>query len=129
MRLDFTTSNVEKYLFGLLKGSVSANVFAGSLPSNLGNGWKDAVLIDCSLPLVDYNAFLSGTAYVYLLAKPNANGTKNIPTMSSLETSFLTTLKTNHDFHYRVQTYNTFAGFAEDIQWHFNCFELIVNVY
>lgn len=129
MRLDFNISKIESFLHAMMKGVVSENVFAGSLPSNLGTKWKDAVLIDCSLPLVDYTAYMSGTVYVYLLAKPNANGTKNIPTLNALETSLLGAISSNQNFHYRVDTYNSFCGFADDIQWHFNCYELILNIY
>lgn len=123
------TSMVEEYLYGILNGVVSDHTFAGTLPSAIGNEWDDMVLIDCDLPMTDYGVYSKATVYIFLYARPNADGTKNVPVMARLENSVCDVLDGISNKHYSVDRISNGADYDTSINWHRNFvyFNLIIE--
>ena len=123
------TSKVEEYLYSILKGAVSDQTFAGTLPSSIGSAWNDMVLIDCDLPMTDYGPYSSATVYVFLYARPNANGSKNVPLLAQMEDKLCDVLDSIYDDHYSVERLSNGADYDTTLQWHRNFvyFNLIIT--
>lgn len=123
------TSKVEEYLYGVLNGSVSDHTFAGTLPSSIDGTWNDMVLIDCDLPMTDYGTYSAATVYIFLYARPNADGSKNVPLLNTLEENLCDVLDSIHDAHYSVDRLSNGADFDTSINWHRNFvyFNLIIT--
>lgn len=123
------TSQVEKYLYGVLKGAVSNNTFVGTLPSKIKDTWEDMVLIDCDLPMADYGPYSKATIYVFLYARPKDDGTKNVPLLAQMENKLCDVLDSISDVHYTVNRLSNGADYDTTIQWHRNFvyFNLIIN--
>jgi len=114
------TSMVEEYLYQALIGSVSDHVFAGTLPSTTGGDWNDMVLIDCDLPMTDYGPYSKATVYVFLYARPNPDGSKNVPLLYQMENKLCDVLDSISDDHYSVERISNGADYDTNIQWHRN---------
>jgi len=114
------TSMVEEYLYGILNGVVSDHTFAGTLPSAIGNEWNDMVLIDCDLPMTDYGVYSKATVYVFLYARPNPDGSKNVPLLYQMENKLCDVLDSISDDHYSVERISNGADYDTNIQWHRN---------
>jgi hypothetical protein len=123
------TSMVEEYLYSILNGVVSDHTFAGTLPSAIGNEWNDMVLIDCDLPMTDYGVYSSATVYIFLYARPKADGSKNVPVLNSMENALCDVLDSISDDHYSVDRLSNGADFDTTINWHRNFvyFNLIIT--
>ena len=123
------TSMVEEYLYQALNGTVSDHVFPGTLPSSVGGDWNDMVLIDCDLPMTDYGPYSNATVYIFLYARPNPDGTKNVPLLAQMENKLCDVLDNISDVHYSVNRVSNGADYDTNIQWHRNFvyFNLIVN--
>ena len=114
------TSMVEEYLYSILNGAVSDHTFAGTLPSSIDGDWDDMVLIDCDLPMTDYGPYSKATVYVFLYARPNADGSKNVPLLYSLEDKLCDMLDSISDTHYSVDRLSNGSDFDTSINWHRN---------
>ena len=123
------TSNVEEYLYQALWGRVSDHVFAGTLPTTVGGDWNDMVLIDCDLPMTDYGPYSSATVYIFLYARPNPDGTKNVPLLAEMENKLCDVLDSVSDVHYSLNRVSNGADYDTSLQWHRNFvyFNLIIN--
>lgn len=123
------TSMVEEYLYQALNGSVSDHTFAGTLPTAVGGDWDDMVLIDCDLPMTDYGPYSSATVYIFLYARPNPDGTKNVPLLSEMEDKLCDVLDNLSDVHYSLNRVSNGADYDTSLQWHRNFvyLNLIVN--
>lgn len=123
------TSRVEEYLYSIMNGAVSDQTFAGTLPSSIDSAWNDMVLIDCDLPMTDYGPYSSATVYVFLYARPNANGSKNVPLLAQMEDKLCDVLDSIYDDHYSVERLSNGADYDTTLQWHRNFvyFNLIIT--
>lgn len=120
---------VEEYLYSILNGAVSDHTFAGTLPSAIGNEWDDMVLIDCDLPMMDYDTYSSATVYIFLYARPNADGTKNVRRLYDMENALCDVLDSVNDVYYKVHRLSNGSDYDTSIGWHRNFvyFSLIIN--
>lgn len=114
------TSKIEEYLYGILYGVVSDHVFAGTLPSSIDEDWDDMVLIDCDLPITDYDCYSGGTVYIFLYARPNADGSKNVPVMARLEDAICDVLDNASNPHYSIERQSNGADYDNSVGWHMN---------
>lgn len=123
------TSMVEEYLYSILNGAVSDHTFAGTLPAAIDGSWNDMVLIDCDLPMTDYGPYSSATVYIFLYARPNADGTKNVQLLYQMEDKLCDVLDSISDQHYSVDRLSNGADYDTNIQWHRNFvyFNLIIT--
>ena len=123
------TSMVEEYLYGILNGAVSDHTFAGTLPSAIDGTWNDMVLIDCDLPMTDYGPYSAATVYIFLYARPFADGTKNVAKLATMENAVCDVLDSIHDAHYSVDRLSNGADYDTVVNWHRNFvyFNLIIT--
>lgn len=123
------TSMVEEYLYSVLYGTVSNQTFAGELPTTISEEWQDMVLIDCDLPMTDNGPYSKATVYIFLYARPNADGTKNVPLLAQMENKLCDVLDTLYDEHYSIERLSNGADFDTNINWHRNFvyFSLIIT--
>lgn len=123
------TSQVEEYLYTILNGVVSDHTFSGTLPTTIDSSWNDMVLIDCDLPMIDHGPYSSATIYIFLYARPNADGTKKVPLLSLMENKLCDVLDSISDVHYTVNRLSNGADYDTTLQWHRNFvyFNLIIN--
>ena len=123
------TSMVEEYLYSILNGVVSDHTFAGTLPSAIDGDWNDMVLIDCDLPMTDYGVYSAATVYIFLYARPNADGSKNVPLLYEMENKLCNVLDSIHHDHYSVDRLSNGADYDSNIHWHRNFvyFNLIIT--
>ncbi|MBP5681286.1 MAG: hypothetical protein J6X31_09595 [Bacteroidales bacterium] len=78
------------------------------------------VLIDCDLPMTDYGPYSSATVYIWLYARPNADGSKNVPLLSQLEDKVCDVLDSIYNDHYSVDRLSNGADYDTNINWHRN---------
>lgn len=123
------TSKVETYLYGIINNVVSEHTFAGTLPTTIDNKWKDMVLIDCNLPMTDRGPYSSATVYVFLYARPNANGSKNVPLLAELEDRLCDVVDKAKHPHYSLDRVSNGSDYDTGIKWHRNFvyFNLIIT--
>jgi len=123
------TSKVEEYLYSVLQGVVSDHTFAGTLPSAIGNEWDNMVLIDCDLPMTDYGVYSKATVYVFLYARPFADGSKNVAKLNTMEDALCDMLDSISDDHYSVDRLSNGGDYDSSIGWHRNYvyFNLIIT--
>lgn len=112
-------SSIETYLDGIIKGKVSKNVFAGTLPNTLADDTKSLVLIDCGNAINDLDAYGKGTVNVYLYAKPTANGRKNVAQLSKMEKAMNAVLDGANDDRYALAQLYKATDYDSAINWHF----------
>lgn len=85
MNDNFNISSIETYLDKIIKGKVSKNVYAGTLPNTLPEEMVDCVLIDCGSAINDRGPYAKGVVNIFLYAQPTSNGRKNVPVLSRME--------------------------------------------
>lgn len=112
-------SSIETYLDKIIKGKVSKNVFAGTLPNTLDDGASDLVLIDCGNAINDLSAYGKGVINIYLYAKPSANGRKNVHQLSKMEKAFNAVLDSASDERYVLSQLYKATDYDTAVNWHF----------
>lgn len=122
------TSKVEEFIYSLLSGVVSDNVFAGNLPSTISENWNDMIVIDCDLPITDYGCYSVSTIYIFLYARPHEDGSKNVPLLAQMEESLNTVLDKVDDTHYTVSRQSNGADYDSNINWHRNYVYLTIKI-
>ena len=122
------TSKVEEYLYSILNGVVSDHTFAGTLPTAIDASWNDMVLIDCDLPMTDYGPYSSATVYVFLYARPFADGSKNVARLNEMEDALCGILDTLHNSHYSVDRLSNGGDYDANINWHTNFVYLNITI-
>lgn len=117
-------STIETYLDSIIKGKVSDNVFAGTLPNTLDDGMKELVLIDCGNAINDLDAYGKGIIDVYLYAKPTANGRKNVAQLSKMEKAMNAVIDESDDERYALTQLYKSADYDSAVNWHCNVVSL-----
>lgn len=112
-------SSIETYLDSIIKGKVSKNVFAGTLPNTLEDTVKDLVLIDCGNAITDLDAYGRGTLNIFLYAKPTANGRKNVAQLSKMEKSFANVIDNAADERYTLTQLYKASDYDTALNWHY----------
>lgn len=125
-------SKIETFLNSKFDNVISNNTFVGSkLPdrASIPNEWKDMCLVDIPNGVRDLVAYGKGTVFVYLLARPQESGRKNVPILSQMESKLNEIVASNNDSTYHLSRRLTFTGYDRDIDWHYNAVEIIVKVF
>ena len=129
------TSMIEDYVYSVLYPAVSSHVFVGTLPTAVDNTWGDMVLIDCDLPINDYGCYSKGTVYVFLYARPKADGTKNAPKLASMENDVCDVLDNSkssqfvyHNPHYSIERVGSGGDYDTVVGWHRNFIHLNITI-
>ncbi len=122
-------SKIESYLNSIIDKVVSDNTYVGTLPTTIDAKWTDMVLIECPNGIADYDALGRGTFLIWLYAKPNTNGTKNVAIMSRLEQKLNEVIANADNPNYQINRRGTYQDFDEDRKWHCNIVELNLQIF
>lgn len=117
-------SRVENYIYTLLYGKVSNNVYIGSLPATLNTDEEDMVLIDCGLKIDDRDAYAKGPINIFLYVKPLERGRKNIKRMLEMEDALQDIIRNQSDDNYMLNILYTSADYDSTYSMHFNIYAL-----
>lgn len=125
-------SKIETFLNAKFDNIISNNTFVGSkLPDKtaIPSEWKDMCLIDIPNGIRDYEGYGQGTVIVFLFARPQESGRKNVGILSKMETKLNEVIASNQDKTYTLSRRLNYTGYDSDIDWHFNAIELIIKVF
>lgn len=125
-------SKIETFLNSKFDNVISDNTFVGSkLPDKaaIPSEWKDMCLINIPNGVRDLDAYGKGTVLVYLLARPQESGRKNVSVLSSMESKLNEVIMSNTDSTYQLSRRLAFTGYDTNIDWHFNAIEVILKVF
>ena len=125
----FNISKIETYLYSILNGVLTDNTFVGRLPDTIKDSWDEMCLIDCSGNIVDEDARATGIVLVSLFARPNTDGTKNVPAMSQLEIALNEIIRNANDPHYQISRRSTYTDYDSNRNWHYNTVELNIMIF
>ncbi len=112
-------STIETYLDKIIKGKVSKNVFAGTLPNTISDDTKDLVLIDCGNAINDLDAYGKGTVNIFLYARPTANGRKNVAQLSKMEKAMNNVIDESNDDRYALAQLYKATDYDTALNWHY----------
>lgn len=123
-KTNISISDIETYLYDVLKTGVTKNTYAGTLPDTIQSSWNDMCLIDCASAINNMNAYSQGSVLIFLYTRPRANGSKDVTNMSTLENKLNTVI--NNCFHEKIMVSiaNRYSDYDTVRQWHCNVIEL-----
>lgn len=125
-------SKIETYLNSIVDGVVSNNTFFTALPDKSvidASDWKDMVMIAIPEGIRDFEAYGSGSVFIYLYARPLESGKKNVAKMSQLEIKLNEVIANAKDKNYHISRNDVHTTYDEDIKWHCNVVEIILKVF
>lgn len=125
---NINVSKIENYLYSIIDNEVSDNTFVYP-PETMRDTWDDVCVIDVASPIVDNDAYGKGAVLIWLLARPLANGTKNVARISEMETALNEVIASANDSTYRINRRNTYAGYDSKRKWHYNVVELNLLIF
>lgn len=109
----------------LLTGKgISDHIFVGDLPPTTGRSWQNMVLVDVNRQ-TDYGSHSSGSASIFLYARPKGTGpVKNVAMLDKMEEALNEAVKEVQDNNYVIDENWRDSGYDNDRNFHYN----IVNV-
>lgn len=118
-------SRIENFFSMLLTGKgISDHIFVGDLPPTTGRSWQNMVLVDVNRQ-TDYGSHSSGSASIFLYARPKGTGpVKNVAMLDSMEEALDKAVKEAQDNNYVIDENWRDSGYDNDRNFHYN----IVNV-
>lgn len=125
-------SKIETYLNSIVDGVVSNNTFFTALPDKSvidASDWQDMVMIAIPEGIRDFEAYGSGSVFIYLYARPLESGKKNVAKMSQLEIELNDVIANAKDKNYHISRNDAHTTYDEDIKWHCNVVEIILKVF
>lgn len=124
-------SKIETFLYEKIDNVVSKNTFVGSkVPDKtaIPTDWNEIVLIDIPNGVRDFDAYGKGTVLVYLFARPQESGRKNVAVLSKMEASLNEVINTSSNDTYLLKRRLTFTGYDMNIDWHYNVIEITLTI-
>lgn len=124
-------SKIETFLNSKFDNVISKNTFVGSkLPDKaaIPSDWKDMCLINIQSGLRDFDAYGKGTVLVYLLARPQESGKKNVAVLSKMETKLNEVISSSANDTYCMKRRLAFTGYDLNIDWHYNVIEIVLTI-
>ena len=131
-RNNLNISKIETYLNSILDNVVSNNTFFAALPDASvvkSSNWQDMVMIAIPEGVRDFEAYGSGSVFIYLYARPLESGKKNVAKMSELETRLNDVIANAKDKTYHISRNDVHTTYDEEIDWHCNVVEIILKVF
>lgn len=116
----FDISQIESFLYEVVKGKVTNNIFYTTTPPTIDQNLKDFVVIDTGNAITDYNAYGYGSILIYLYAKPYIAGQKNIADLAVLRQKLDAAVKATSNAHYALIPRAQWADYDANIKWHCN---------
>ena len=124
-------SKIEAFLYEKIDNVVSKNTFVGSkVPDKtaIPTDWNDIVLIDIPNGVRDFDAYGKGTVLVYMFARPQESGRKNVAVLSKMEARLNEVINTSSNDTYLLKRRLTFTGYDTNIDWHYNVIEITLTI-
>lgn len=124
-------SKIETFLYEKIDNVVSKNTFVGSkVPDKtaIPTDWNDIVLIDIPNGVRDFDAYGKGTVLVYMFARPQESGRKNVAVLSKMEARLNEVINTSSNDTYLLKRRLTFTGYDMNIDWHYNVIEITLTI-
>ena len=124
-------SKIETFLYEKIDNVVSKNTFVGSkVPDKtaIPTDWNDIVLIDIPNGVRDFDAYGKGTVLVYMFARPQESGRKNVAVLSKMEARVNEVINTSSNDTYLLKRRLTFTGYDMNIDWHYNVIEITLTI-
>lgn len=124
-------SKIETFLYEKIDNVVGKNTFVGSkVPDKtaIPTDWNDIVLIDIPNGVRDFDAYGKGTVLIYLFARPQESGRKNVAVLSKMEASLNEVINTSSNDTYLLKRRLTFTGYDMNIDWHYNVIEITLTI-
>ena len=124
-------SKIETFLYEKIDNVVSKNTFVGSkVPDKtaIPTDWNDIVLIDIPNGVRDFDAYGKGTVLVYMFARPQESGRKNVALLSKMEARLNEVINTSSNDTYLLKRRLTFTGYDMNIDWHYNVIEITLTI-
>lgn len=118
-------SRIENFFSKLLtKKGISDNIFVGEPPIATEKSWESFVVVEVNQQ-ADKNAYASGSASIYLYARPKGElAKKNVALLDKMEEALDNAIAGNHDgTHTLVEQWRD-AGYDSSRLFHYN----IINV-
>lgn len=125
-------SKIETYLNSIIDNVVSKNTFFTKTPDASiikSSDWQDMVMIAIPEGVKDFDAYGSGSVFVYLYARPLESGKKNVAKMSELEIKLNEVIANSKNSTYQISRNDEHTTYDEDIDWHCNVVELILKIF
>lgn len=125
-------SKIETYLNSIIDNVVSNNTFFAALPDAsvvTSSDWTDMVMIAIPEGIRDFEAYGSGSVFIYLYVRPLESGKKNVAKMSQLEIKLNEVIAQAKDKNYHISRYDVHTTYDDEINWHCNVIELILKVF
>lgn len=121
-----TISSIETFFDGLLRGEdkLTKNLYFGELPIDLSKDWKDIAVVDCGNPLRDNDAYAVGTVLIFLYAKQNVYGIKDVKRLQEMEKSLNSLVQGNTDPHYKLSFRGRYSNYNAVNDIFFNVIQL-----
>ena len=122
-------SKIETYLYSIIDNIVSNNTYVGTPPETIKEDWQDMCVINLGASIRDMDAYGNGVVFVWLYARPLANGAKNVAKMSEMETKLNEVIESAHDSTYRINRKATYTDYDSQRKWHCNIVELNLTIF
>lgn len=116
-------SSIENFFDNIFRGELSENIFFGGLPNAIEKKWKDIVAIDIS-NVLENDGYGKCKAMVFLYAKCNAQGEKDVPTLHRLETTLNAIVLSSADPYYHLSIGRRFGDYDAVNDMFYNVVEL-----
>lgn len=117
-------SSIETFFDKLLRGTLTDNLFFGELPVNLSKDWKEVVVVDCGNPVYDHDAYSNCTVLVYIFAKQNPYGIKDVKRMQEMERKLNELILNNSDEHYHISHRGSYQNYDAVNDMFFNIVQI-----
>ena len=122
-------SNIETYLYSIIDNKVSKNTYVGTPPDTIKEEWEDMCLIDLGSNIRDYDAYGKGVVFVWLYARPLANGAKDVAQMTELENKLNEVIDSANDSIYHINRKAVYTDYDSERKWHCNIVELNLTIF
>lgn len=122
-------SNIETYLYSIIDNKVSKNTYVGTPPDTIKEEWEDMCLIDLESNIRDYDAYGKGVVFVWLYARPLANGAKDVAQMTELENKLNEVIDGANDSIYHINRKAVYTNYDSERKWHCNIVELNLTIF
>ena len=123
-----STSAMETFFDKLLRGVISDHIFFEELPVSISESWKDFIVVDCLNPFIDHDAYGKGTVLIYLYAKQNSFGTKNVKRLAEMEKKLNQAILDNDDPYYNVTRRGMYSNYNAVNDIYYNVIQLTIII-
>lgn len=122
-------AHIENFFSKLLTAAgVSDNIFVGTLPLTTDSEWNDMVCVEVQ-KMTDYDAYSTGSALIYLYARPTGTPTrKNVSLLNNMENKLSAAIEDSLNGYYVIEEQWRACDYDDDRNFHYNVISVNVTV-